>query len=557
MNSVTRSTSTLFLLVSSLLVVGCPATPGTEDASLDAPGLDTGIEGSACVGTASQCRGRMPADCDMGCTVTQCSGAVTPCMSITDMAACGTQSGCSWSGTQCIGLARACDEISSADVCLTQQGCSATGAGRCAGTPTPCARLSESECTDQPGCTLMGPADAGRDAATPPVDSGPRPDTGGIVPAGCNPADGIECDGDWSDRCSPACASTECCSPQHGRFECTVRNEDGSCPAADLFVDDSRITGEYYIEYRNFAEGDCAIVEGCVGGPGLRRLLRFDTWTPNQGDADMHLGNPTDTISSSHFEYSACHGHYHFNSYAEYELLSEDGSIAATGHKQAFCLLDFYEWPRGRARESGERERYTCGFQGIQRGWQDVYDSSLDCQWVDVTDVPEGDYDLHIAINTEHILLESNYDNNEITVPITISAPPPDTDVTAPCTAGEEGIERNCGWTRVGTYTCDPGAAVPYVAVGCSELADLGSCTGDTVMRVCEGAHDPTCTTRWVIAQNDDSGVGREGCGRGGDCCSFINMRCPASGSYSVFAAPFRSADAAMCNVMTAPGRMP
>ncbi len=480
-------------------------------------------------------------------------------MMITDMAGCGTQSGCSWSGSQCTGLARACTEITRADVCATQVGCTMSGEPRCAGSPTPCAAVPAAECTDQPGCSLEGPPDAGRtdDAPRPPpVDSGPRPDTGGIVPPGCSPGVGIECDGDWSDRCSPACAAGECCSPQHGRFACVARDGSGNCPAADLFVDADRITGEYYFEYRNFEPDDCAIVEGCVGGPGMRRLLRFDTWTPNSGNADMHLGDPSDPLTASHFEFSSCHGHHHFNSYAEYELLASDGSIAATGHKQAFCLLDFYEWPRGRMREAGERERYTCGFQGIQRGWQDVYDSSLDCQWVDVTGVPEGTYDLHIAINTEHILLESNYDNNEIIVPITIGAPAPDVDVTLPCSPAQEGIERDCGWTRIGTYTCDPAAAVPFVAVGCSEMAGLGSCTGDTILRVCEAAHDPECTSRWIIGQNDDSGSGGS-CGRDGDCCSYVNMRCPPSGMYSVFGAPFRSEDAAMCNAMTGPGRMP
>lgn len=547
----------MLLATLSLAIAGCPAEPGHDDAGL---GMDGGVA-ARCTGTPSPCTGRAPADCMLGCSVTQCSGAVTACMELTDAETCSTQSGCAWSGARCTGSARACDEITLADVCLTQRGCSATGAGRCAGVPSACEALTASECAAQPGCSLEAIADAGSMDASVPTDAprpdaGPRPDTGGLVPEGCHPSDGIECDGDWSDRCTPACAASECCSPQHGRFACVARDAEGQCPAADLFVDDERITGEYYVEYRTFPEGDCAIVEGCVGGPGLRRLLRFDTWTPNQGDADMHLGSPTDALTSSHFEYSACHGHYHFNSYAEYELRRSDGSVAATGHKQAFCLLDFYEWPRGRAREAGERERYTCGFQGIQRGWQDVYDSSLDCQWVDVTDVPEGDYELHIAINTEHILLESNYDNNEVTVPVTISAPPADTDVTAPCAAGETGIERNCGWTRMGSYTCDPGATVPYVAVGCSEMAGLGSCDGDTILRVCEGSHDPTCTTRWVIAQNDDSGAGGA-CGRGGDCCSHINMRCPASGSFVVFSAPYGDGDAASCSLLTGPGRMP
>src|SRR5689334_2596694 len=61
--------------------------------------------------------------------------------------------------------------------------------------------------------------DAGHDTGTPPppdggpTDAGTRPDAhfdAGPVPEGCDPVSGIECDGDWSDRCTPACAASQC-----------------------------------------------------------------------------------------------------------------------------------------------------------------------------------------------------------------------------------------------------------------------------------------------------------------------------------------------------------
>lgn len=378
--------------------------------------------------------------------------------------------------------------------------------------------------------------------------------------AGCNPERGIECDGDWrgpnartgSEFCTPACGADQCCSPQRGRFECVPRDASGACPAADLFPDADRITGEYYVQYRNFAPDDCAIAEGCVGGPGVRRLLRFDLWTPNTGGADMFLGQtPRAGMSTDRYEWSSCHGHFHFNTYAEYELLTSDETcVAAPGHKQAFCLLDFYRYP-GRD-ETGAV--YDCSYQGIQRDWQDVYSSSLDCQWVDVTDVAPGDYVLRIRINTEHQLYESDYANNEIRVPVTIPAEPPDVDVTAPCTRGEEGADRDCGWTREGVHDCTPGAVM---AIGCSAACGFGSCTGDTVMRVCDVDHDPTCTARWLIGQNDDSQCGAGACGSGGDCCSRAEFQCPASGQYVVFTGAYAPGDAASCTVAVGPSPMP
>jgi hypothetical protein len=46
--------------------------------------------------------------------------------------------------------------------------------------------------------------------------------------------------------------------------------------------------------------------------------------------------------------------------------------------------------------------------------------STLDCQWVDVTNVPAGNYFLEITVNPDQILLESNYGNNTSTIPVTL-----------------------------------------------------------------------------------------------------------------------------------------
>jgi len=45
---------------------------------------------------------------------------------------------------------------------------------------------------------------------------------------------------------------------------------------------------------------------------------------------------------------------------------------------------------------------------------------SCDCQWLDITDVAPGAYSLRVTINPDRVLTESNYDNNETTVPVTI-----------------------------------------------------------------------------------------------------------------------------------------
>lgn len=190
------------------------------------------------------------------------------------------------------------------------------------------------------------------------------------------------------------------------------------CDAPDLFVEPEGT--DPFEEERFFAEGDCEIYEGCVPEPGFRRLLRFDTRTPNAGSRDLVMGIPSNHPDLFHF--SECHGHYHFDGYAYYDLLDNNGTVVATGHKQAFCLIDWSPWAW--TDFGGD---YTCSNQGISLGWEDVYGSYLDCQYVDITDVPPGDYVLRVAINLPlpetavAPLVERNYDNNVLEMPVTIT----------------------------------------------------------------------------------------------------------------------------------------
>ncbi len=404
------------------------------------------------------------------------------------------------------------------------------------------------------------------DTGAPPGDSGMTtctPPSVGPGFAGCNPTDGIECDGDWrgtdtrsgAEYCTPACSADECCTPQHGRFACVARDAAGACPAADLFVDAAQITGNYVVEYRNFAADSCAIVEGTLGGSGMRRLLRFDTWTPNQGTADMFLGVPDTT--SGRYTYSACHMHYHFDSYAAYELLTPDAAcVVAVGHKQAFCLEDFYSWPCGGAGQpacSQHGAQYDCGYQGIEMGWQDVYGRIYDGQWIDVTGVPPGDYILRVRINTQHLLNESNYENNMIDVPVTITTDPGPvaTDLTSTCMGATMGLDRACGFTHGYDGSCTAGA---MVTLGCSAACGVGSCTGDTVLRVCDSAVGVNCDSVSEIASNDDSGCGTGACdASGGDCCSSVTFTCPSGGAYTVWTGGYDPTVASSCTIAVMP----
>ena len=80
--------------------------------------------------------------------------------------------------------------------------------------------------------------------------------------------------------------------------------------------------------------------------------------------------------------------------------------MTTRGAKQAFCLLDVQQYVPG-----SPPARYNCGFQGITAGWADIYTSGLDCQWIDVTGVAEGDYTLELAaLCTPMVILLNKWD---------------------------------------------------------------------------------------------------------------------------------------------------
>ena len=174
-------------------------------------------------------------------------------------------------------------------------------------------------------------------------------------------------------------------------------------------------------EAQSFFAEACDLNEGC-GSPATRRILRFDTETRNIGQADLVLGSPMDNPL---FVVDPCHGHYHFNNFAEYRLLDTNGAPVAMGNKVGFCLLDFQAWDANAA----PGYVYDCEYQGMQRGWSDIYLSSLPCQWIDISGLPGGTYILELEVDPENRIAESDENNNVARVLVSFpDCPPPAND---------------------------------------------------------------------------------------------------------------------------------
>src|SRR4030095_7278770 len=165
----------------------------------------------------------------------------------------------------------------------------------------------------------------------------------------------------------------------------------------DIVTDPQRFKAQMEIVDRYFEATDCAIPEQAVGGPGYRRLLRFDTVLMNRGDGDLVVGDRSDPDNpyAPYFVFHECHGHYHINNFSIYELVTLQGQVLVAGTKQGFCFEDSFKYEDG-----GKSNGYACTDNGITSGWGDWYYKQLVGQWIDITGVPEGQYIVRVRLNT-------------------------------------------------------------------------------------------------------------------------------------------------------------
>ena len=210
---------------------------------------------------------------------------------------------------------------------------------------------------------------------------------------------------------------------------------------ADLIVDQKVLEQHWIVRDETFPATFCSVVEGDVT-PGDHRVIRFTVSTPNQGDADICIGDPNVHFAAGDglYEMATCHNHFHFRHYAKYELIGADGRVWKAA-KRGFCMIDVSPAPNVSDSAVKTWAYRICGRigtpgnQGISHGWADVYVWKLGGQYfvLDGGDgqpvVPAGTYTIRITVNPGfvaapgepcpnlsggfcHQLPESNYNNN-------------------------------------------------------------------------------------------------------------------------------------------------
>ena len=211
-----------------------------------------------------------------------------------------------------------------------------------------------------------------------------------------------------------------CTDPTSCNFDPLATVDDGSCiypgdpdcpDGPDLIVLGSVIESSIYVQNLNNND-NCYVGEGCMQGYGDRQIVRFTTHIQNIGNQDYYIGaTPGDpSQANDQWEWDECHNHWHYEGYAEYLLYNAQNESMPVGFKNGFCVIDL-------ECSGGGSAKYTCSNQGITAGCGDIYNSGLACQWIDVTDVPDGDYKLVVRVNWDQSPdalgnEEITYDNN-------------------------------------------------------------------------------------------------------------------------------------------------
>ena len=189
-----------------------------------------------------------------------------------------------------------------------------------------------------------------------------------------------------------------------------VYDGDPTCTGPDLIVLADVVSSSLYTTTMNVSQTDCYIEEGCLNGFGTRELIRFTTHIKNIGELDYYIGTTSQANQTGQFEWGECHNHWHYKGYAKYDLFTMDGALIPIGFKNGFCVMDL-------ECSDGGSATYGCSNMGIAAGCGDIYSSGLSCQWIDVTDVEDGQYRLAVRVNWDYDpdalgRYETNTENN-------------------------------------------------------------------------------------------------------------------------------------------------
>ena len=161
------------------------------------------------------------------------------------------------------------------------------------------------------------------------------------------------------------------------------------------------------------------------GGPLIVKGHRWGNNEPMVADQVIENTDGSETTRPSigqlvYEEYpgSVSHRHWHYKGFVRYQLRSvSDLSLVRPDNKAGFCLSD----PALAPDFCGSLKPGALTVdEGLTAGVSDYYNPLLEGQYIDVADVPPGDYWLVHWVNASKEICESSYANNAAAVKIAL-----------------------------------------------------------------------------------------------------------------------------------------
>jgi hypothetical protein len=178
-----------------------------------------------------------------------------------------------------------------------------------------------------------------------------------------------------------------------------------------------------------------------------RLQLRFSSGVTNIGDAPLELTGRS-AKKASHFPayqtlftagtrtFKQKIGEFQFRpdlqswdvlNIARYRILDLDGNEITSTVKASFCIADDeLADPLPGAPAKAHYRRCPANpaeksiTVGLSIGWADIYGPYRQWQFIDVTDVPHGNYILETHVDPDGAVQEKSRDNNVMSIPITL-----------------------------------------------------------------------------------------------------------------------------------------
>jgi hypothetical protein len=127
------------------------------------------------------------------------------------------------------------------------------------------------------------------------------------------------------------------------------------------------------------------------------------------------------------------HNHWHVTNLERYDLLPiGNPASVGVGAKSGFCFFDNDHAGTQLPNTPAQPQYPGCGTQqnvsvtmGLSIGWGDVYKWDLPDQYIDVTSLPPGEYQLTSTADPDNWFAELNEANNHTVSTITIPVDPP------------------------------------------------------------------------------------------------------------------------------------